>query len=264
MLIQRAAAFAGRFGFLSREIFFKHISNHSRSATYRYWNTLITSGFFYPSRSNPDVLHLTKQGFGIAGCRAMKWRPHIYLTHDSHVANVWFGFNDAGLIERSWTEGQLKESPWDTIDILGGENIDKIPDLVVDLRGSERVVRIAVEIESTRKSKAKYDQIALAYARMPKVDLIMFFCEDSTLEYQIVAAFSSKYFLDLQKQPITILLDDFSKNQFSSKATIAKKARSFDELICRALKLSSFPKRIKWEGTGTVVPVKCESKKDVA
>lgn len=236
-VISSAAEFAGRFGFLSREIFFQHICDRSRANKYGYWNALVSGGVFYPSKGNRDVLHLTKSGFAIAGRRAIRWRPHIYIPHDTHVARLWFALDRTGLMNESWTEGQLKASPWDALRVLGSENIEKLPDLIVQLQSGERSVRLAIEVEATRKSKSKYDQIALSYVKAGKVDLILFVCEDAAVERSIQSAFDSDFFRNAQRQPVTGLLSDFRESGLQAPIRIASRELAFNRLLSKALRV---------------------------
>lgn len=236
-VMKDAATFAGRFGFLSREIFFEHLCPKSRARKYTNWDALVQNGIFYRSRGNASVLHLTKKGIAFAGSRSIRWRPHVYISHDTHVANVLYALSKTQLMTHGWTEAELKEAPGDALRLLGGKNIEKVPDLLVDLKADDRAIRIAIEIEASRKSRAKYDQIALAYAGATKVDLIMFFCEDHNVELQIIGAFDSAFLRKLQKQPITIMIDDFTKHRLGAAASLAGREFTIENLLLRALRL---------------------------
>jgi len=262
-VMKDAAEFAGRFGFLSREIFFEHLCSKSRARKYKNWDALVMNGIFYRSRGNPGVLHLTRMGIALAGSRSIRWRPHVYIPHDTHAANVWYAFRQAQLLTRGWTEGELKAQPWDALRHLGGENIEKVPDLLVDLEAQGHAVRIAVEIEASRKSRMKYDQIALAYARITRVDLIMFLCEDRNVELQILGAFDSEFLRKRQKQPVTVLIDDFTKHRLNATASLAGRDFSLETLICRALRIEALPAKSGRDESETGVSPSMISKKDI-
>ena len=230
-----AIKFAAMFGFLSRELFFEFLCPRMRTQKYQNWNSLIRSGLFRKSKSDDTVLFLSPRGFSLAGKRAVTSRFHLYFAHDALVAKTWFKFLSRGIVLRTWTESQLKESPWDALSILGGKNLEKIPDLVMDLNGEDRPVRIAIEVEATQKSKVRYDQMALSYTRMQSVDLVMFVCDNKAIEHQVVKAFSGAIFRKTGKLPVTVLVDDFVANDFQAQARIENHVFSIEDFLSRAL-----------------------------
>lgn len=255
-ILQGALEFAGMFGFLTRDIFFEHLCPRSRSRKYANWNALVREGLFQNSKTSKNVLYLSPKGLNHAGGRSVRKRVHYFIGHDSLVAQIWFSLREFGGVRRSWTEAQLRDSPSDALNILGGKNIEKLPDLVVDLATPHRTVRIAIEVEATRKSRERYDQIALAYTRLSAIDLIFFFCEDAALEYQVTKAFRGSVFREVGKIPVTVLLDDFLKNRLRSVATVDNRKFGLDTFIARVIESARNQDQTGRDGTETGVSLR--------
>src|SRR6185312_10096756 len=61
-MTENAAIITGRFGFISRNIFWWHISHTQKSRSYLNWSHLLASGFFKSYRSFDQYLYLTRKG----------------------------------------------------------------------------------------------------------------------------------------------------------------------------------------------------------
>jgi hypothetical protein len=236
-IIRSATQFCGKFGFLTQDVFFEFLCQRSRSRKYSNWSRLLESGLFNQSKSNSKILYLSKMGFARVGSRAVKSRSPFFIRHDTYVAKVLLELEKTKCVLRSWTEAELRTDPWQTLEILGSKNIDKLPDLVVDLQGSNGFVRVAVEIEASRKSKEKYQRISLAYLGLTRINLVVFICEDRTLEDLIRRLFSSPVYLKAEKSPVTLLLEDFEKDRLQSTVRLQDRNFKFLDLLSRALHL---------------------------
>ena len=133
-ITKAAIEFASKFGFLTQEIFFEFLCPRSRARKYDNWNSLLENGYFVASQRNPKVLYFTKKGFASAGALSVKRRYYYYVEHDSVAAKVLLQLESTGQVIRSWTEAELRASPWEAISVLGASDTVKLPDLVVDLK----------------------------------------------------------------------------------------------------------------------------------
>ena len=234
-----ALEFAYKFGFLTRHIFFDFICCGSTATKYRNWKTLLIDRLFAESPMSKDILFLTRKGLAQLGGQAVKNRVYHYIPHDEIVAKMLLVLEKTNLTISSWTEGELKASNWDTISILGGENFEKLPDLVVDMKGSSRVVRIAVEVEATLKSRLRYDKIALSYRTMKNIDLIIFVTDSRAAELQIKRAFNSEVFRKVGKIPAFIKAKDFSTHFLESEVRIQDMRLTFKNFLAKVLQISA-------------------------
>lgn len=240
-IINSAVSFTAQFGFLSRDIFFRYLCPLSVAGQYSFWKYLIDSSLFYESRGNNKVLHLTSKGFRTAGPNSIKGRSHFYIHHDSRVAEMLFILAETNLVECFWTEGALKQTPWDAIGILGGDNLEKLPDLVVDLKGREKTYRLAVEVEASLKTKVRYDQMAMAYLRIPQVDLILFVCENAAIELQVTRAFESDEFSKAKKVLVTTLAAELSNSGMACGVRVKKHKFKLEDVLKHVLGMDQFP-----------------------
>lgn len=145
--------------------------------------------------------------------------------------------NRTGLVLRAWTEADLTRAPWEACQILGTDRFSKIPDLILDLRTDRGFLRVAVEIEKTRKSRNRYAQIGLSYLNMPKIDLVIFGCESKAIIAETRRAFLGETFQKAQKIPGTFLLKDFAENEYSARFQFQDRDFQFAEFIRAATRL---------------------------
>jgi hypothetical protein len=241
-IIKEAISFARKFGFLTQEIFFEFLCERGRTQKYDNWNSLIGDGYFNPSQKNPKLLYFTKKGFAAAGPSCVKRRYFYYIDHDTIAAKILLHLEKSDRVLRSWSEAELRAAPWEAISVVGASDATKLPDLVVDLQGTEGFVRIAFEIEASRKSRERYDQISFAYYGMKRVNLVVFVCENSALEKQIKRSFDSSLFKDAGKSPVTMLIDDLQQNWLSTLSRFKGRELIFRDLISTAIKADLTPR----------------------
>ncbi|RYZ93278.1 MAG: hypothetical protein EOP06_01520 [Proteobacteria bacterium] len=231
LTISLAIDFVRRFGFLTYDLFGDLLGSVSRFQKFRRWQELLESGCFKPSQKNPKVLYLTQKGFRRAGPNAVKRKYFYHVDHDSIVAKLVLRLKHHFVISSYWTETELKMFAWDAIGVLGVEDLNKIPDLVVDFKTVDGFVRVAFEIEASRKSADRYDQIALAYLEMNRVDLVLYGCATEQIEEQVLRAFTGEAFETAGKCPATFSLVDFSTRELSASTLFWSRSMSLADLL---------------------------------
>ena len=188
-ITQRAVIVAGRFGFISRDIFWKHISRRQKSENYANWKRLTDLGIFKVNRLSTRYLQLSRTGIQILqqmdGEYVGPAHP-LYFDHDELVMGLALACENAGLIKANWQgdaviRGQTNE---ERVQLLGS-NSDKIPDLVFDLNVQGAKIRVALEVERARKSLHRIDSLVLSYMEMRAVDLVLIACSDRYIEQRI-------------------------------------------------------------------------------
>lgn len=244
-----AVEFAANFGFLSRRIFFDELCRKCLASKYNNWNRLIERGWFRESAGSKDVLHLTKQGFAMAGPNPVRLRSSLYVNHDSIVGKFWLMLERVDLDLKRWTEGKLKQVPWDALGVVGGDNLEKIPDLVFEYGVGESTLRAAVEVETSRKAKLRYDQMAIVYSRLTRIKLIIFVCESKEIEEQITRAFDIEHYRKGKQVVATILHSELESAAFAVEARVGRQSIRLDQLLAKALKLKELPEKLRLEAS---------------
>lgn len=236
-IIKSAVAFASKFGFLTQDIFFEFLCPRNRSKKYANWNGLIEEGYFIASKRNPKLLYFTKKGFAAAGPLCVKRRYFYYIKHDTIAARIFLHLNETGRIRRVWTEAELRASPWDAASVLGANDATKLPDLVIELQAANGFIRVAFEVEASRKSRERYDQISFSYLAMKRINMVIFICENEALERQVQKSFNGPLFEQSHKAPATALISDLEDQWLDTDIKYLGRNLKFRELLSRALKL---------------------------
>tara|TARA_B110001454_G_C12723306_1_gene436418 strand:- start:28895 stop:29710 length:816 start_codon:yes stop_codon:yes gene_type:complete len=231
-IILDSLEFAARWGFLTRELFFDFICPMSQAQQYRYWNYLMTSGLFVKSRHSTNNLILAKKGRADFGSSARPARSHFYVDHDALVARFFFAFENRGLIASSWLEDEFMRNPVEAYDVLGMPQIQRIPDLVFDLKTANgSTVRCALEIEKVTKSQSRYAKMALAYLNASKIDVILFGCIQPTTERIVQRAFNTAALLESKRIPGTFLLDEFDPGSLETSLKFQSNTMSIKRFV---------------------------------
>lgn len=224
--------FAARWGFLTQQIFFEFICQMSQAQQYRYWSYLVSSGLFVKSRHSANNLILAKKGRADFGDSARPARSHFYVEHDAIVARFLFAFENRELIVSSWLEDEFMRNPVEAYDILGMPQIQRVPDLVFDLKTANgSTVRCALEIERVTKSQSRYAKMALAYLNASKIDVILFGCIHPTTERVVRRAFNTAAHLESNRVPGTFLIDEFDPASLATTLKFQSNTMSIERFI---------------------------------
>lgn len=236
MVITRSAVnFAARFGFIHQELFFEYFCNRKKSQSYNYWGKLLTNGSFIGSSSDKHIFYLSAKGRRGAEFEPVPTRNIYLVPHDLLVAKIILELELSGLVVESWTEAELLGSASTTYQVLGVNRIDKLPDLVVDLKGKDKVLRLAFEIEHSRKTKERYDRMAVNYLSMKNINLVIFGASHLMIAQSIKRSFSGDLFLKSQKSPIIFANDAFKHLGFDVEAELLNTKTSLKRMILAAL-----------------------------
>lgn len=236
--LKEAQVFAARFGFITQEIFFHYMCPKGRSQQYFHWKALVDEGWFIRSTRDARVLYLSRKSRKALGAGCIPARSLTYIDHDGQTGAFFLSLNWTGLVLKSWTEADLTRAPWEAYQILGTDRFSKIPDLILDLRTDRGFLRVAVEIEKTRKSRSRYAQIATSYLNMPRIDLVIFGCESEVILTEVRRAFRGESFQKAQKIPGLFLLKDFNDEGFASHFKFREREFRFGEFLRAATRLN--------------------------
>lgn len=238
-LTQYAVNFAARFGFLTKDIFFEHLCRNRKSQQYQHWKSLTESGLFFPSIRQQGLCYLSHKGKKLAQYQAAPNKSLYVLSHEIIVANILFELESTGLLVDSWTEFELATDPYEACLLLGLKRIDKLPDLLVDLKGRNKTLRIAIEVENTLKSKERYHRIGYSYLNMKNVSLVIYCCSKLSIQRTVRKIFSDSIFFKEQKSPITFLNDDFVSSKLDAEAIIINRKMPIKNMLMAALEIEA-------------------------
>jgi hypothetical protein len=233
--------FTSRFGFITRDIFFDHLCNRSRSQKYLIWKMLIDERWLIPHEASHLSAYLSNKARRQFTLKAVPARSQYFIEHDVMAANLTLELLKLNIVERYWTERELTLVPWESYPVLGSSGLDKVPDLVIDLKAPYGRLRVAIEIERTRKSKHRYGIAALAYLGMKNVDLVIYGCRFEDTAQLVKAAFQGEIFKKAFKQPAIYLTEDFAKNRLAAGLRYQGQRYKFVDFIGQALRLNLNP-----------------------
>lgn len=241
--LRKAQLFAARFGFITQDLFFRYLCPKGRSQSYFHWKALVDDGWFIRSTRDMRVFYLSRKSRKALGAGCIPARALTYVDHDSHLGAFYLSMDRTGLVLRAWTEADMNRAPWEAYQILGSDRLSKIPDLVLDLRTDRGFLRVAVEIEKTRKSRSRYSQIAMSYLDMPRIDLVIFGGDSEAIITEVRRAFLGENFQKNQKIPATFLLKDFEARAFNAGFQFQGRDYEFGEFLRAATRLDglTFP-----------------------
>lgn len=231
-VISDSLEFAARWGFLTQSLFFEFFCRMSRAQQYRYWSYLTDKGYFVKSKHHEHTLILSYRSRKLLGDQVRPARSYFYIEHDSIVARFYLSLAQRDLLGDAWLEDELMRNPLEAYSVLGCQQIQRVPDLVFDLkRNNAAAIRCALEIEKSTKSKSRYAKIALAYLDMSKVSISLYGCVSETTAKVIRSAFNSPEFVERDRIPGTFFYESYDASQFNSQVRFADNEMTFQNFI---------------------------------
>ncbi len=227
--------FAARFGFVTQSIFFDYLCPLQKTQKYLYWSQLKREGLIEPSRQYfEDVCYLTRRGRHQAPRWAVPSRSIYFVDHDATVARLYLELEQSGLLLSSFTEYELRSDKYEAFKLLGGDS-EKYPDLLVDMKTPDSFLRIAVEVERSRKSNERYALMSLRYFGLRHVDLMLFCCCDRATGRAIEHQFNAEVYRKAEKIPTIFLISDFKKSGVLAEAKFLERRMTLKKLLLAAL-----------------------------
>ena len=227
----QAMQFAARWGFLNKEIYFKHFCHRHLSKQYRQWNMITQSGLFVRSKVNRNVCYLTAKGRKALKADSLPARFHLYIEHDTLVADLILTLQREKKIMRYWIESELKSDLMTAYSVLGGERIDRFPDAVIDVIADGRVERYAIEIERIVKSNFRYNKMAIDYSNYEKLKGVLFGCYAQSTVKTIQKSFFDSQLAKTDFKIGTYLCDDFKSKGLSSAVETQTNSTTLNQFL---------------------------------
>lgn len=231
-----ACELAQKFGFVSRNIVWKHLAQEGIASKYRCWRFLINAPELAPYRngltSSHHLMLSTEYRRALGEGSAVSARAAIYFEHDEYLMGVILYLKRAGVVAQYWTEQELKMDRLLALQTIGGDP-DKVPDLVIDLSTDRGFLRVAVEIEKTRKSQKRYRLVQFGYSRLRRIDLLLFGVIDFQTESAIREAFDRGSFGSEKRSVGYFALSEFAQIGLTSDLRIRGKTLRLSEFLKR-------------------------------
>jgi hypothetical protein len=182
----REILFTAKMGFLSKALWLKFFTKRSSSRNSRLWNRFIEDEYFKPHSSKmlPDVL--------VLGDRSIKdlektgvlsvTKPHLgQFDHDEKVADILLSLERNKALRSYTTEAELKRKNWLWMKVTQDGRDTKLPDLTLELSGSAKFCKVALEIEQSKKSFDRYKKVMNSYATRKEIDVVIFIANQQSI-----------------------------------------------------------------------------------
>jgi hypothetical protein len=232
-----ACELAQKFGFVSRRIVWKHLTFEGRASKFKYWLFLKKASELAPYKSGVVFNHhlvLSSEYRKLLGeGTAVSNRSSIYFEHDEYLMDILLSIRSAGVIAEYWTEQELKMDRVLAMQTMGGVPDAKIPDLIFDLTTDRGAIRVAIEIERTRKSQRRYRLVQWGYSRLRRIDLLLFGVVDSGTEAAIRQEFDTATFSSDKRSIGYFTLNEFAKSGLASELRIRGKRPQLQDFLKR-------------------------------
>ncbi len=225
-----------KFGFVSRDIVWKHLSQGGIASKYRYWNFLTEAPELSPYKaglvSQHHLMLSNEYRRSLGEGASVSNRSSLYFAHDEYLMELVLYLKAARVIAHYWTEQELKMDRLLALRILGGDP-DKVPDMVIDLKTESGPVRVAIEIEKTRKSQKRYKRVQLGYYTLRKIDLLLFGAIDLQTEAAIRQEFDRASFSSEKRSVGYFSLKEFTDTGLRAELRIRGKRPPLGEFLQR-------------------------------
>jgi hypothetical protein len=227
---EREIRFAAKTGFLSKRLWDEFFADGSPSWNRRLWKHFIKRDFFleHPSDFARDVLVLNRKNpvvMSIVGEEISPAPLAWQFEHDETVARILLGLLRAGIVQSFVTEIELKRVHESERRFGGHAARVKYPDAIVTIGGPSASHRVALEVELSRKSPARYRQCLDTYAARRDVDRVIFIARAGIIFASLKRAMRETYYPDWERPIGFGQLDEWKRNpaaaiiQFSESET---------------------------------------------
>ncbi len=228
--------FAAKTGFITKEIFNEFFATGCERSRRRQWQYLSRHGWLVPHESplRPDVLVLSRKSRAEshAGAWAEVWAPYIgMIHHDETLFRMVLRLQKSGLTREWTTEAEMKKVLMRDLRLGGARINTKYPDALLTLDVPGNAVKVALELELSRKSKRRYEDMAYAYRGMKDVRGVFFVCRNPGLIKTIRNAFNRAYFPSHEKPVGFALVDEWRIDPASAVLEMPSRKTTFCDLV---------------------------------
>lgn len=250
---KEALNFTSRWGFLSKEIYFKFFCDRNRSKQFRHWQAITKTGYLVKSKVNDNICYLTLKGRRHLNQQSQTSRFHLYIQHDSLVAHFILNLQKQKKIMRYWIESELKSDQIAAYSVLGAERVDRFPDAVIDVIVDGQVQRYALEIERKVKSRFRYNKMVMHYSYYKKLKGVLFGCDRLSTNKAIQRAFFDSHLATTDFKIGTYLCSDFEKDSLNCLVVTQRNTENLEAfLFGKATNELAQNEELKWDCSPTL------------
>lgn len=196
--------FAAKAGFLSKRLWEKFFAEGTPSWKRRRWRKLVDRGYFreHPSALLRDVLVLHRKNpvvMSMVGDEISAAPIAWQYEHDETIAGILLELIRGGIVQSFVTEAELKRLQDGERRYVERPVREKYSDAIVTLGRPSANIRIALELELSRKNPKRYRQCLDAYASRKDVDHVIFIARAGIIFESLKRAMRETYYPDWEK-----------------------------------------------------------------
>jgi len=196
--------FAAKTGFLSKAIWEEFFASGSYSWRCKQWVSFLERGFFkpHPSVLAKHVIVLNRNNLKVVKLVGVDFASPPYISqliHDETMARFLLVLKEKGLIQSFQTEMELKKADPGSNKARDASDRTKYPDAVIEVSGNAGALKIAIELELTRKDPKRYKKCLDTYATRSKVHRVIFIAR------------SNGVFATLKRAMVEVIYPDYER-----------------------------------------------------
>ncbi len=236
--VKKSLMVLAKFGYLRKEFFWSYLSANSRSCKFRSWKKLLATGYleaYQRSFIGEDVFKLSKRGKRIlanAGLLPVGHAHPLHFEHDDNAIHFALASEKAGFIESNWlSEKVLRQTAPQELTKIFGAELYKLPDLVFDIRLAGQSLKVACEIERTRKAQTRYDAFVSAYSRAKGIHLVLVAYNDRSVMESIRTSAKQLSYPQSQRPIAFCKISELHKSWTNFPVMIGDQSLPFEQYI---------------------------------
>lgn len=228
--------FAAKTGFITKAIFYEFFAKGCERTKRRQWRNLVNAGWMepHPSPICSGVLVLARASRGLSASTICDEVRPVYvglLHHDETLARIVLEMERQGLIQAWTTEAEMKRLGSVDLRLSGSRLNTKYPDALITLSVPGASIKVALELELSRKSKRRYEDVAFAYMGLSEVKAVFFVCGRREIIETIKAAFRRAHYPVHEKLVGFMLAHEWSKDPAHAALEMPARVTTFSNLV---------------------------------
>ena len=230
--------FAAKTGFLSRDLWEDFFASGSYSWRCKQWGYFLERGFFkpHPSVLAKHVIVLNRKNLMVVKLVGVDFSSAPYISqliHDETMARILLILKGKGLIQSFQTEMELKKADPGSNKVRDASDRTKYPDAVVEVNGNERTLKIAIELELTRKDPKRYRKCLETYATRSKVHRVIFIARSNGVFATLKREMIGTIYPDYQRPIGFSQLSEWLKDPGSAVVYFSESVTSIEKLAAK-------------------------------
>jgi len=228
--------FAAKSGFLSKSVWLDFFAAGSTGWKNKVWRSFLEREYFlkHPARRADDVLVPNPKSAAVKRLAgdAVAAPPYIFqLDHDEQCSRIALSLQRRGVVQDYMMEVEQKRHFFGWNKSLSEARAVKFTDLLLEVKCQSGFKRVAVELELSRKSPARYRKIFQSYAAKRDYSTIIFLSRSQTIFDALARAMKDATFPTWEKQVGFSSVDGWLKDPTLTPIHLDSGATSLAQLI---------------------------------